>query len=433
MQNYKQFIMSLCISAQQLSWEKREQFQKDLKIKIENKYAKQAPARFIFPFTLVNDNVYMPFAYAVCKMKIKRPQRALFPAMHATFKGSLRDEQKVVRKEAISTMNSHGTVMICAYPGFGKTCCAINIATVIAMKTLIVVNKLVLIKQWEDSIKKFCPEARVQKLTPKSKIDSNADFYIMNSLNIEKMPSGFFKTIGLLVVDEAHMIMAESLSRSMQHIHPRYVLALTATPYRPDGLNILLELYFGKNRIIRKLVRKHTVYKVETGFKPVLEKMANGRLNWNAVLESQAQDHERNEIILNILSKFTSRFFLVLVKRVSQGEYLVEQLKHRGESVTSLLGSQQEFDRNARILVGTAQKVGVGFDHPKMDSLLPAADLQEYFIQFLGRVFRREDVEPLIFDLVDANKILEKHYASRRKVYLEHGGKIQETCSSSFI
>ena len=37
---------------------------------------------------------------------------------------------------------------------------------------------------------------------------------------------------------------------------------------------------------------------------------------------------------------------------------------------------------------------------------------------------RREDVEPLIFDLVDNNGILLRHYKERRSVYLEHGGTI---------
>ena len=37
----------------------------------------------------------------------------------------------------------------------------------------------------------------------------------------------------------------------------------------------------------------------------------------------------------------------------------------------------------------------------KLDALILASDLEEYFIQYLGRVMRREDVEPYIFDIVD--------------------------------
>jgi superfamily II DNA or RNA helicase len=114
-----------------------------------------------------------------------------------------------------------------------------------------------------------------------------------------------------------------------------------------------------------------------------------------------------------------------LVKRGEQGKYIVDELVKQGENVTDLIGSNQDFDRDARILVGTCQKVGVGFDHAKLDALLLATDVEEYFVQYLGRVFRTKDTEPIIFDFVDNNSILFKHFNTRRKVYQEHGGTVK--------
>ena len=62
----------------------------------------------------------------------------------------------------------------------------------------------------------------------------------------------------------------------------------------------------------------------------------------------------------------------------------IEKLKKEGEDVTSLLGKQQTYNQDSRILVGTSSKAGVGFDHPKLDALLLASDIQSYFIQYLG-------------------------------------------------
>ena len=115
----------------------------------------------------------------------------------------------------------------------------------------------------------------------------------------------------------------------------------------------------------------------------------------------------------------------MLVKRVSQGEYLCNKLRETGENVTSLYGNNQLFDESARILIGTCQKVGVGFDHPKLDTLMLAADIEEYFVQYLGRVFRIKDTEPVVFDLVDDNGILKKHFKTRRGVYQTHGGVVK--------
>ena len=45
------------------------------------------------------------------------------------------------------------------------------------------------------------------------------------------------------------------------------------------------------------------------------------------------------------------------------------------------------FNYSSRILVATVQKAGVGFDHPKLDSLIIASDVQEYFIHNKVRNF----------------------------------------------
>lgn len=414
--------MSLTINISKLSFENREKIRKDLEIKLENKYGIGQP-RYIYPYIIECDDIKIPFAYAV-SLKIHRPTRDLFPSMDIKFTGELRPEQKLVRVNALKCLSNTGSIMISAYPGFGKTAGAINLATSIKFKTLIIVNKIVLIKQWKESIIKFCPTAKVQTLTPQSK-KQDADFYIINAQNTEKMGKTFFTDIGTCVVDEAHMIMAETLSKCLQYVYPRYLIGLTATPYRPDGLDALLDFYFGKHKIIRKLHREHTVYKVSTGFKPPVEKTIQGRINWGSILDAQANNEERNNLIIRIIQHFSDRNFLVLVKRVEQGKYLVNSLKKYGESVTDLIGSNQEFDTEARILIGTCQKVGVGFDHSKLDTLLLATDLEEYFVQYLGRIFRTKDNTPIVFDLVDENSILNKHFNTRRKVYQDHGGIIQ--------
>jgi superfamily II DNA or RNA helicase len=116
----------------------------------------------------------------------------------------------------------------------------------------------------------------------------------------------------------------------------------------------------------------------------------------------------------------------VLVKRVEQGHLIEKMLNEYGDNVTSLLGSNQNYDSSSRILIGTCSKVGTGFDHPKLDTLLLAADVQEYFIQYLGRCMRTVDTRPVIFDLVDNYSLLNKHYNVRKKIYEKHGGIIKK-------
>jgi len=415
--------MSIIVNIDNIPWEIRNKINSDLEIKIENKFAGGKP-RIIYPFEIEENNIILPFAYALTKGKIKRPTRdSLLPA-ETSFEGVLRPEQKEVRKEAIKQLSSSGSILLSMFCGFGKSATSMKIASDIGLKTLVIVNKIILIKQWEEGINTFCPKASVQKITTKSKKE-DCDFYIINAQNVEKMGKSFFSDIGTVIVDEAHLIMAETLSRCLQWVHPRYLIGLTATPYRVDGLNLLLDFYFGKYKIIRTLFREHIAYKVCTGFKPIVEKAINGRVNWSSVLESQANNIDRNELIIKILKHYSKRNFLVLTKRVAQGEYLVNRLIEEGEDVTSLFGSNQEYNISSRILVGTNSKCGTGFDHPKLDALLLAGDLEQYFVQYLGRVFRTKDVKPIIFDLVDNYTLLSKHFNSRQKIYKELGGEVR--------
>jgi superfamily II DNA or RNA helicase len=306
-----------------------------------------------------------------------------------------------------------------------NTAMAIYISTKIKLKVLIISHRIVLINQWKDSLKKFSPNSSVQIITAQSQL-KDCDFYIMNPANVPKHPTEFYKDIGFMIVDEVHLIMAEGLSKCMQRIVPRYLLGLSATPYREDGLDVLLNLYFGKRRIYRKLFRKHIAYKIKTSFVPTVELAKNGRINWGAILDSQCNDRARNEMIIRLIKKFDKRVFLVLCKRINQGKYIVQRLKEEGEDVTSLIGKQQTFEQKSRILVGISSKVGTGFDHPRLDALILASDIQAYFIQYLGRCMRTQEGIPLIFDIVDKNPILDKHFRVRASTYLEHGGNIQD-------
>ena len=305
-----------------------------------------------------------------------------------------------------------------------NTILSINLACSIKLKSLIIVNKIVLIKQWEESILKFCPTSSVQKLTSKS-VMKDCDFYIMNAMNIQKMGRKFYQNIGLCIVDEVHLIMANTLAKSLQYICPRYLIGLSATPYRYDGLDKLLDIYFGEEKITREMSREHIVYKINTGIEIEMELCENtGKVNWGAVLNSQSENKERNNIIIKIVKEFDDRNFIILCKRVEQANYLFKNLKDSGEYVDNLIGSKQDFDRNCRILVGIHQKVGTGFDWAKADALMLATDLDSYFIQALGRIFRKKDITPIVFDLVDKNFILSKHFKNRVEVYEKIGGKI---------
>lgn len=417
--------MSIKVELNTLSNDVREKIVQDLKIqKKENQY--NPVITYIYSYEMDDKYIYLPFRYATDILKIERPIRENFAMMDLKFSGKLRKIQRGVKEESLKLLKKNGSCIISMYTGGGKTFISIYLSLKIKLRTLIIISRIVLIDQWKSTIEKASPGAIVQVLTTKTKINENADFYIMNAINVSKKSFDFFKKVGTLIVDEVHLIATEILSKSLSYVCPRYTIGLSATPTRSDGMDVLLNHYFGENKIYRKLHRKHFVYKVKTEFEPEFGYGKNGKIDWNSVLESQCNDEGRNEMIIKIVRYFSDRVFLILCKRVSQANYLCEKLKKLGEDVTSLIGVQKYCNYDSRVLVATIQKAGVGFDHPKLNTLLLASDVEGYFIQYLGRVMRTETVEPYIFDLVDNNGILKKHYYTRRRVYLEHGGIIKD-------
>ena len=137
--------MSIKINLDEIAYKKRQQIDKELEVKIENKFCSQP--RYIIPYKIIDDDIILPFSYAARQIQIKRPHRELFGKIEIDFNTSLRKEQEVVVSEATKILSKKGSVIISCYTGFGKTISAIYLACKIKFKTLIIVNKIILIKQ----------------------------------------------------------------------------------------------------------------------------------------------------------------------------------------------------------------------------------------------------------------------------------------------
>jgi superfamily II DNA or RNA helicase len=356
--------MSVQIDIDSLSDTQKDSITKDLTIRLEaSKYAFNQLPTFMYPYHTDADNVYIPFSYAV-EHGFERRALTDFSVSKIKFKGHLRPEQKKVKSEVIGHLNEHGCSLISAYCGFGKTVLGTYLACKISVKRLIITHRIVLINQWKKAFNTFVPHAGVQIITPKTtSLRKDCDVFIMNAINVPKMSIEFFDDIGMVIVDEVHRIVSGTLSKSFLKVRPRYMIALSATPYRKDGFDALINMYFGTWNIFSPLNRKHLVYKVQTSFKPEDVPAKNGRTDWSKLINSQSANQQRNEMIIRIAMSFPDRVFLIVCKRVEQARYIFDRLQEENEAVASLIGSEQEFIPGSRILVGSIQKIAEGFDH----------------------------------------------------------------------
>lgn len=418
--------MSIQIPRSELSKAELRKIQKDLTLDVvTTRKGRKTVTKNDYIFDFDQDTVRVPFAYG--KKYVEEPEPLNIKATPGGFKGELREQQINIATRSLYMLAENGSVIISACTGAGKTVTAIYISLVLRKKTLILTNKVMLINQWIEAINKFCPDKSCQVLRPKKTIkDPDATFFIANPINLPKFGKDFYADIDVVILDELHQLISPKGLRHLFQLHPSFLIGLSATPIRYDSYDECIQLFFGTRHVGLKLLKYHTVYTIKTNYRPPVVLTPSMGLDWNAVLDGQAHNPERNELVCDVLEKLPKRNWLVLVKRVKQAELLEEILTKRGIECELLVRNKQDYNRDAKVLIGTVSKVGVGFDNPKIDSLLVAADLKAYFVQSLGRCMRRPEVKPIVVDLIDDFNPLVKNYKEREKVYKEHGGTIKK-------
>lgn len=333
-------------------------------------------------------------------------------------------------------LDGNGRFLLGDFTVTHNTATTINLSTKVKLKVLVIVNRLVLVSQWKDAIHQFCPGATIHNLTPKDAkkgvIPQHFDFYIVNAINVHKFTRQQLSFIGFVVVDECHLIMSEVLSQCMWRLEPKYLIGLSASPYRLDGLDKMMQVYFGPNKVVKEVQRQHVAYKVSTNFTPETSLTRFGKLDWNALINTISSNTERNQLVINIVKKYPERYFLLLTKRIDQANMLAQLLDEAEIDHDKLYGVHTYIKSDKRVLIGTTGKCGVGFDAPKLDTLVVCCDMVNYYIQMLGRVMRNKSNKAWVFDLVDNHPTLLKHYYERAKVYKENGGTIERLDANYF-
>jgi len=416
--------MSVYAKLTDLSAEQCKQMAAKCFLFIENK------AIDLYQRTIQDTHAIVPFNVYYTVMGVRPNKSATFPSIQTRFTGTLLEHQVRLKTEAIQRLNEQGSAFLKLHCGAGKTCISIYIATKVRLKTLIIVHRVVLMKQWAESIAAFTDcKTKVVIIKANDPIPTDAEFYIINVVNVFKRSNVDFMPFGFVIFDECHIMGSPKAMFAFRSFSPKYMLGLSATPYREDGMHAVTERYLGSAYIEKQMQHPHVVFRV--AYKPPVNYGSEeyvtkaGKLNWTKIINHQAMDEVRNRLILRIVAEHPTRHFLVLCKRVEQCHFLCESLKQLQVSCDVFTGSSKTLDYQARVLVSTYNKSGVGFDHPNLDALIIATDVKAMIEQYHGRIFRRKDCKPILFDIVDDFGPFHVHYAMRRKYYLQTGAVIR--------
>ena len=339
-----------------------------------------------------------------------------------------RDQDQVV-KEAIVKLKSDKCVFLALATGFGKTTIAAYLSCQLGLKTAVLCHLDKVNEQWIDEYEKFTT-AKVQRVKGKALLDPAADVYVIGVRKSSMMLREQLKDIGIVIFDEAHISTVTAFSVSLLKFRPRYVIGLSATPRRADGMHKLINMFFGpkKNFIIREETKDFQVYKIETPYKPKVtyKFVATGvTLDWCSVLNSLAYNEKRQDYIVDLVLTHPDHRIMILSDRQKECRSIYDKLIAKKETLTILITGETTTKgvntMDYRVLVAGMKKAGVGFNDPTLTMLIIATDVKNVE-QMEGRIRTSNNI---IYDLVDDFSTLETHWGLREKWYLHRGATIK--------
>ena len=368
-------------------------------------------------------------------------RRRTLPPVDFKFQGELRDFQE----EAVQAVLSRDFGTLTAPTGSGKTVMALALIAQRRQPALVVCHTKELIDQWTDRIGAFLgiPPREVGVIGGGKKlIGEKITVALVQSLY--KCAGEVAPHVGHLVVDECHRVPSRIFTEAVTAFDCRFMLGLSATPWRRDGLSRLI--FWGLGDLVHKIdagalvnaghVLEAEVIWRESSFTPTYDPSEE----YSRMLSELTRDPARNALIADDVAQEAGNgggVSLVLSDRKNHCKALVELLAARGVTAVVLTGDLSSRDRQrvvedlnagrVKVLVATGQLIGEGFDCKEFFTLFLATPIRfnGRLLQYLGRVLRPAPgkEKAIVFDYVDSRVgVLENAARERARVYGPQGG-----------
>jgi superfamily II DNA or RNA helicase len=351
-----------------------------------------------------------------------------------TLKATLYPQQHAAVGQA--TRSTKG--MIVAPPGAGKTVMALALVAMRRQPALWIVHTNALAEQTRERAMQFLdldPSEIGMVGGGKTTIGKRLTIGMLQTLS-RRIPDELLEGIGHVIVDECHHVPAPTAAAVISQFPARYLLGLSATPYRRDGLDGVIRLHLGPvlaslagadmgDRLVApEIVKRDTGIKVRGD-------------NFTNLVTQLVQNRQRTSLITNDIAYAVGRGRspLVLTDRVDHAECLAAELKSKGLRAGLLHGGMKKLERDdvmqrleagrLQILVATSQLLGEGFDRPCFDILFLTTPIswRGRVTQYVGRVCRtapgKDDA--LVLDYCDDHFMLWGAWRARWAAYDEAG------------
>jgi superfamily II DNA or RNA helicase len=255
----------------------------------------------------------------------------------------------------------------------------------------------------------------------------------------------FFEKYGFIVVDECHHLPAFLFEGCIKRAPARFMLGLTATPYRRDGLQNIITMQCGPVRCEiwdapAGLSLRLKVRETPFGF-PTAD-----QFSIHDIFRNLIKDEDRNSVIEEdvMFALNGGRQCLILTQRREHCRLLADRLIQRGKIPYILSGEVGKRERSAiletikeappqkeLLVIATGEYLGEGFDCPRLDTLFLTfpVSFKGKIVQYVGRTLRSYQGKDtvLVYDYLDAKvPILSRMHNRRLKTYRALGFSSEE-------
>jgi superfamily II DNA or RNA helicase len=319
------------------------------------------------------------------------------------------------------------------------------------VRTLVLAHRKPLLEQWRERCGEFlgieCKE--IHFLGQTKNRDAPLAVGMLQTLARSTNPAELLAGYGQVILDECHHLPAASFEAVMKQCPAQFILGLTATPTRKDGLQKILFMQCGPIRhrieedrgigLIRRVVVRELFLRVPPG-------SPQDRMPIHALWELLAKSETRNRQIAKDIVKALgeNRCAAVLSDRkehlIALESLLREMLPDTADAIFRIDGSMPQKQRAALLeklqapgsarrpfaLLSTSSLLGEGFDLPVLDTLFLAMPIsfKGRIIQYAGRLHRTAEgkTDAQIYDYVEADHRLLAHMHRKRVSALRQMG-----------
>ncbi len=375
-----------------------------------------------------------------------------FPGREITvdFHGTLTPMQTT----AASALACHDEGIFVAPAGTGKTVVGIHMIATRRTNTLVLVHRRPLLEQWRSQLATFLAvdtQTIGQIGGGKDKRTGLIDVAMLQSLISKGTVADLVAGYGQVIIDECHHLPAVTFEQVLRQVKARFVLGLTATPYRRDGLHGIIQMQCGPTRhtISQKEQQvqgslEHSLICRDTSFS---EPVRDPKPSIHDIYGALVSDAARNQLIIDDLLQALDggRSPILLTERREHLDLLANRLVDRVPNVIILRGGMGAKQRRAvmeqlasipanekRVILATGRYIGEGFDDAQLDTLFLAMPVswKGTLVQYAGRLHRlyAGKSEARIYDYVDRNSLtLMRMFQRRLRGYRSMGYELAKS------